>query len=699
MIARTRRKAVIRALLIFGVIWALLQVPFSLISHALGHSAGDYYPLLMLVLATLGYVLLGATIIDRQPENRIGWLFVALGTVLALWSNSQSYAVYTLTVRKGALPLGTFVGWVSHWSLAASLVLFIPIFLLFPDGRLPSRRWRPVMWVWVLGSAVAVIGFALDQTQIVVGNGSCGAALETGNATACMRNPIQIGGLGHLITNVTGFGGFATGATAVAACGAVVLRFRRAQGDERQQTKWLAFVGVAFAVTFALNMIFLGNITDDSPLAWIADLGFVVIATILLLGLPAACGIAILKYHLYDLDIVVRKTVVFGALAIFITAVYILIVAGIGAIVGHTNNSVLSFVGAAVVAVAFQPARERARRFADRVVYGKRATPYEVLSEFSGNIGETYATDDVLPRMAQVLATGTGASSARVLLRVGGELRETASFGDDSAREHEHLVPVTDRGEELGALAITMPASDPIDGTKEKLIRDLAAQAGLVLRNVKLIEELRASRQRLVKAQDEERRKLERNIHDGAQQQLVALAIKLRLAESTAAKEEAAQTREQLSGLQQEANDALENLRDLARGIYPPLLADKGLAAALEAQTRRSPLPVTIDADGVDRLPPDLEAAVYFCTLEALQNIGKYAEASRAQISLAQHDGRLTFTVVDDGVGFDADAKAYGTGMQGMRDRLDALGGSLSVTSEPGHGTTVTGSVPVGSAR
>ncbi|MDP9329404.1 MAG: sensor histidine kinase [Actinomycetota bacterium] len=693
----SRRKLVIRSFLITGVIWVLLQFPLSLISHVLGHSGGDYYPLLMLVLATLGYVLLGATIIDRQPENRIGWLFVALGIVLALWSNSQAYAVYTLTVHKGALPFGVFVGWVEHWSLAASLVLFIPIFLLFPDGRLPSRRWRPVMWVWALGSAVAVIGFALDQTKIVIGNGTCGAALETGNATACMRNPIHIGGVSHLIATVTGFGGLATGATAVAACVAVVRRFRRAQGDERQQTKWLAFVGVAFGVTFALNMIFLGNITEDSSLTWIANLGFIVSATLLLLGLPAACGVAILKYHLYDLDIVVRKTVVFGALAIFITAVYILIVAGIGAIVGHTNNSVLSFVGAAVVAVAFQPARERARRFADRVVYGRRATPYEVLSEFSGNVGETYATDDVLPRMAQILATGTGAASARVLLRVGGELRDAASFGDDKAGE-EHVVPVTDRGEDLGALAVTMPASDPMDGTKEKLVRDLAAQAGLVLRNVKLIEELRASRQRLVKAQDEERRKLERNIHDGAQQQLVALAVKLRLAENTASKEEAVATREQLATLQQDANDALENLRDLARGIYPPLLADKGLAAALESQTRRSPWPVTIEADGVGRFSPDVEAAIYFCALEALNNAAKYADASRAEISLSQRDGLVTFTVGDDGMGFDAGAKAYGTGMQGMRDRLDAIGGTLAVKSEPGHGTTVTGAVPVGSA-
>jgi signal transduction histidine kinase len=690
------RKIVIRTLLALGLLGAVLQIPFALISHILGRSSGDFYLLLAMTLAMVSYLLLGATIIERQPDNRIGWLFAGLAIALELWSASQAYAVYTLTVRPGFLPIGAFVGWISHWSLAVSFVLFIPVFLLFPAGRLPSPRWRPVMWTWAIGAAIAIVGFALDQNTISIGNGDC-LQPEAFNATACMQNPIHLTALGHVIATVTGIGGFATFGTAVAACVAVVMRFRRARDDERQQMRWLAFVGVGFFATFFVSFVADAIIPEDSPFAWIGGLSFAAVATILLIGLPAACGIAILKYRLYELDIVVRKTVVFGALAIFITAVYVLFVAGVGAVVGHANNTALSFAATALLAILFHPARERAQRFADRVVYGKRATPYEVLSEFSGNIGETYATDDVLPRMAQVLATGTGASSARVLLRVGRELREAATFGDSAVGE-EHVREVTDRGEELGALAVTMPPSDPMDGTKEKLVRDLAAQAGLVLRNVKLIEELRASRQRLVKAQDEERRKLERNIHDGAQQQLVALAVKLRLAEGTASKESATKTGEQLASLQRDANDALENLRDLARGIYPPLLADKGIAAALEGQTRRSPLPVAIEHDGIERLSPDIEAAVYFCALEALQNIGKYAHASRAEISLAQREGRLTFTVTDDGIGFDAEAKAYGTGMQGMRDRLDAIGGTFAVRSEPGHGTTITGTVPVRSA-
>jgi signal transduction histidine kinase len=238
-----------------------------------------------------------------------------------------------------------------------------------------------------------------------------------------------------------------------------------------------------------------------------------------------------------------------------------------------------------------------------------------------------------------------------------------------------------------------MPANDPLDATKERLARDLAAQAGLVLRNVRLIEELRASRQRLVTAQDEERRKLERNLHDGAQQQLVALQVQLRLVEGqigTDPERELALVR----GVQEAAGEALQELRDLARGIYPPLLADQGLVAALRAQAKRAPVPVSVDGDGIGRYERDVEAAVYFCTLEALNNVAKYAEATSATVEL-RDDGALRFVVRDDGRGFDPRTAERGTGVQGMIDRLDAIGGTLTVSSEPGRGTTVEGIVPI----
>jgi len=267
-------------------------------------------------------------------------------------------------------------------------------------------------------------------------------------------------------------------------------------------------------------------------------------------------------------------------------------------------------------------------------VYGQRASPYQVLSGFARRIGGGYA-HDVLPQMASIVAAGTGAERVVIWLRVGAELRAEATSDGSTAdplpvNGHELPLlpdmdlsaPVVYQGELLGAISIRMPRDEPLNPATEQLDADVASQASLALSNAGLIEDLRASRQRLVAAQDEERRRLERNLHDGAQQDLVALAIKLRLA-STVVDEDTAEARQILGELQADAAGALQNLRDLARGIYPPLLADMGLAAALGAQASKSPVPVLIEADGIGRFGQDVEAAVYFCCLEALQNIAK----------------------------------------------------------------------------
>ena len=240
-----------------------------------------------------------------------------------------------------------------------------------------------------------------------------------------------------------------------------------------------------------------------------------------------------------------------------------------------------------------------------------------------------------------------------------------------------------------------MPPSDPFGPAKEKLIRDLAAQAGLVLRNVRLIEELRASRQRLVAAQDEERRRIERNLHDGVQQQLVALNVQLGLLGKTADRDPG-KVPAMAEQLQSRAVEALEDLRDLARGIYPPLLADQGLAAALEAQARKAAVPTTVASDGIGRYDRAVEAAVYFCSLEALNNVAKYAGASTATIELAQEDGRLRFTVRDDGAGLrHGRDRATAPACRAWPIASTRSAGRSSVQSAPGEGTTVTGTVPI----
>jgi signal transduction histidine kinase len=342
------------------------------------------------------------------------------------------------------------------------------------------------------------------------------------------------------------------------------------------------------------------------------------------------------------------------------------------------------------------PLYRLAKRIADRVVFRGRATPYEVLTSFAGRLGETYANDDVLPRMARVLADGTGATSATVWLGNHGSMRLAASWPDRdaSATIPEDAVEVRHQGEVLGALSVDLPPSDPMNTAKASIIEAFASQAGLVLRNVALIEDLKASRQRLVAAQDEERRKIERNIHDGAQQQLVALAVQLKLAEQMVDRD-ATKAKALLEQMQGAVGSALEDLRDLARGIYPPLLADKGLAPALEAQARKAAVPTSVTAADLGRYGADVEATVYFACLEALNNVAKYAQASRATIGLAQDDGRLTFEVSDDGRGFDPAATGYGTGLQGIADRLAAIGGNIEVTSAPGDGTRIMGSIPL----
>jgi signal transduction histidine kinase len=613
-----------------------------------------------IVAISVLFTAIGGILSSRRRDHPIGWILSTIGLFQAFGAISGSWTVLA-TVH--SLPGGDLTDWWGLWNWIPSIGLLVTfLLLLFPTGHLPSRRWRPAAWVSAAGIALFAGSIAVHYWPL---------RHELG-----IDPDVELNGAGlELGVTLMLIG-------AVASIASLAVRFRRARGDERQQLRWFVGAGAITVLGF-----FLAIFISSSWGVLLIVPGF--------LAIPIAAGIAVLKYRLYDLDVVIKKAVIALVLTTLIATVGLFFVAEFGQVAfwEGTNPRVSVLIGIVGGALLW-PLLRLSRRIAARITFGKRATPYEVLTEFSGRVGETYATDDVLPRMAQVLAAGTGATSARVLLKVGGELREEASAGEPRSGT-EHTVPVVYQGEELGALAVEMPANDPMDPARERLVHDVAAQAGLVLRNVRLIEELRASRQRLVAAQDEERRKIERNLHDGAQQQLVALSVQLKLAEQLATKD-LEKTHEALVRLQGTAGAALEDLRDLARGIYPPLLADKGLPTALEAQARKAAVPTAVDADGIGRYPQEVEAAVYFSVLEALNNVAKYAEAGQATVTLAQHDGRLEFRVTDDGSGFDTGATGYGTGLQGIADRLDAIGGRLVVTSAVGAGTAIAGTVPLG---
>lgn len=439
---------------------------------------------------------------------------------------------------------------------------------------------------------------------------------------------------------------------------------------------------------------------------------------VVLAAIPIALIVGLLRFRLWNVERVLSRTIAYGALAAMITAGYVAVVVGVGTAIGAGRrlNLVLSVFVTAVLAVAFQPLRERARRLADRMVYGKKATPYEVLSELSDRLAETYAIDEIAPRLAAAIGQGTGASKAEIWLRVDEELVRVGRWPDDGPTGAESIpvsgeagihLPHADRvvaveygGQILGGIAVTKPAGEELAPVEQRLLQNVASQAGLLLRNAQLnaqleqrLDQLRESRQRIIAAQDTERRRLEQDIHDGAQQHLVAISAKLRLAQDLSMRDPR-RAAELLDELQSDTSDTLAALRDLARGIYPPVLRDRGLVVALEAHARRCHVPVRVEGRGVGRHHPEVENAVYFCCLEAIQNAVKHAD-SPVEIKLMEDGKSLVFSVRDQGRGFQVPqvAGAPGTGLDNMSDRIAAVGGELKIHSTPG-GTTIFGSIP-----
>jgi len=423
-----------------------------------------------------------------------------------------------------------------------------------------------------------------------------------------------------------------------------------------------------------------------------------------------------------------HRLAVTGALACFVVAVYVAVVLGGGVLVGQTDSPSLwlSVVATVGVALLFAPAQAAIERMASRAGHPAAATPYDVLSRFSEAVTGGYGTGELPARMSRVLAEGTGAQWAQVWLQVSGRLTLADTWPADARADVRPPSPDADGvdstgvgrraewvrhgGRSLGVLRLQERAGTPLTGVEQRLMAGLAAQAGLVLRLAALRAELedrhaelvsragdlRASRGRLIAAHDAERRRLERDLHDGAQQHLVALTVNLRLAQTISGRSpgRAADLLAEQAGA---GRVAIDTLTSLSRGIYPPLLRAEGLVPALRWAAATSSIPVTIDTTTTQRPPTAVEAALYFCCMESVQNAAKHSGAPCVSVRLADRADRWRLSVVDEGAGFDPQAglaSGTGIGLVNMRDRLDAVGGTLTVDSRPGRGTTVTAEVP-----
>lgn len=663
----------------------------------------------------------GVLLTWRRPGHPVGWIFAAAGLVEAVDFATFEYGL-AASAGRPHLPAAGYVGWVQLWLWVPFVALVtVYLFLLFPDGRLPSPRWRPVGWLAGGFTAVAIAGLSVNP-------GSEGPNLPV------LRNPFGVTpAAAPFDAIIAGEAGLLC--CVVLAAWSLVARARRGTDVARQQIKWLAYSGALVAVVLVPAVAL--AVTPGIP-ARIAESALM----LAILTVPVAVAVAVLKYRLYDLDIVVRKTLVAALVAGAFTAVYAIVVVAVGALTGRPGSSLLTFAAAALAAVLLQPVRARAGLLADRLVYGRRATPYEVLSEFSGQMAGAYSVEDVLPRMAAMVGEATGAERAEVWMRTGGTEQLAAAWparalsapppgepaaapapellaaplpvaqappgpaltaapeADRAQNGRAHVFEVEHQGERLGSLRVTFAPREPLTAAGERLVQAVAGQAGLILRNVGLVEDLRASRQRLVAAADQARRDLERDLHGGVQQQIVALMAKLRLARNQLARDPAV-AGQTLAEAQAEAQQTLQDLRELARGIHPSVLSDQGILAAVQSRITRLPIGVRLTAGpelAGARYPDQIEGAAYFLVCEALVNVLKHAHASQVQVTLSDDGPRLRVEITDDGAGF-VPADAAGSGLTGLTDRIEAVGGSLSIRSRPGAGTRLAGELPVRGRR
>ena len=528
---------------------------------------------------------------------------------------------------------------------------------------------------------------------------------------------------------------------ALAGIGPAHGRYRSVGAVERRRLQWIGWA-VAVAVELVLVAVALHLLAD-----WPHHLGVLALAATGLLPLALIAGTS--SRLVARVDRLLHHTVSIAGLTALVVTVYVLVVIGLGRVPAGGERSVLllSMAAAGVAALLYLPARDRLSVMANRLVYGEQAAPDDTLRTFGSRLTRAIPLDELLLQLAESLRKTMRLASADIWTGSGGRLERTVSLphrdltvielgakeapvvaragvsggtwlgvwlpqlvaGRDASLVR--VAPIAHAGELLGLIVLERrPEGEAFSEDDDRVLVELARQVGLALHNVQLdsalqesLEELRrandelkASRTRIVAAGDAERRRLERNLHDGAQQHLVALAVKIRLARD-AVEDDPPDALGILDELKGDVQAAVAELRALAHGIFPPLLMAGGLPEALAAAATRAALPTTVEAGDIGRYPQDVETAVYFCCLEALQNAGKHAgDGATATVRVEEEAGTLRFEVADSGAGFDlGGAPAAGHGFVNMGDRLGAIDGTLSVISAPGEGTRVLGTIPL----
>ena len=648
-----------------------------LIATNLGHSP-DWPSFLEIVPLTGAYAVAGALIAGRQSKNAIGWVFLLISTGTGLTALADAYAGHHL-------PGWAAAAWFQNWSFGLCYpVGFSVLLMLFPNGHLPSRRWRPLLGLAVLAAVSRVVVELLGSAP-VTGHFS-GSALLAANPTGIIPVNFENSSAGAALYAATWLLSFLVIAGATVA---LMTRLIRSRAEERQQLKWLALVAGLIVPSFAAH--FLIQVIWGSS---VPDYGAFIFHPLLVLGLPVATAIAILRYNLYEIDVLINRTLVYGVLTIVVVGFYVGAVGLLGLLLQQRASLLVALLATGVIAVVFAPLRVRVQAAVNRLMFGVRRDPYEVLADLGRQLEATSADTPLLESVAGTVARALQLPYVALRVATDGSGAITAEHGTKVGESI--VIPLVYQGESTGELVVALGSHRAqLSPSDQRLLADLTRQAAAAVHSVVVTTQLERSRERLVSALEEERRRLRRDLHDGLGPALAAQTLKAGSARALFTRDpERAQAL--LEELEVDAQTAMADVRRLVYNLRPPALDELGLAGAIRqtAATHAGGMRMMVELpDHLPVLPAAVELAAYRIAQEALTNVTRHARARRCRLRLTV-DEDLELEVVDNGIGL-AGAGPPGVGMSSIRERAAELGGISSIGPGRSNGTRVFVQLPL----
>jgi two-component system NarL family sensor kinase len=625
------------------------------------------------------FAVIGALVLPRQPRNPIVWLMVGLALLTGVEVLDIGYLAYSSLSAPGeVIPAPAVAHWLMQWIYtprgAIPLTLFL---LLFPDGKLPSPRWRLLAWAAVV---------CLTGTTLV-------GAVSAGSWE----------GMGGIVTNPFGlqsqildialyiFGGLEI-PIYLGCMASVFVRFREAHGTERQQLKWMAYTIALILAMFVVGGILLAAFAKGRVALEIA-FSLVNLATILV---SVAVGVSILRYRLFDIDLIINRTLVYSALSILVVGLYVLVVGSLGVVFQSRESLPIALGATGLIAVLFQPMRDRLQRLVNRMLFGDRDDPYNVLSRLGRDLAGPEAPGTMLSSVVRTISQTLKLPYVAIALQRDGTSEIVSQAGLPAA--NQIAIPLEYKGRSIGWL-ICAPRSpdESFTEAEDDLLRDIARQSAVAMHALTLNVALRRSHERLVTTREEERKRLRRDLHDGLGPELASLGIKIDIVRNALPKD-AEPVDQMLVELRSQVRDAVRELRRLVSDLRPPALDELGLLEALKAsavvQVSGGDLQVTVQGPGeIPPLPAAVEVAAYRIAQEAVTNVARHANAHHCHVQL-RVGSRLELEIVDDGVGLPVAFQA-GVGLSSMEERTAELGGEFRVMGRPGTGTKVVAKIPL----